>query len=177
MSKVECYNCYKKGNFAIECRSPKDTRRNVQVEPQRRNVPVETSTLNGLVYQCNGMGSYDWSFQAEEEPTNYALMAFTSLSSSSFDNEMFSSETDESLPASPIYDRSSDHIMEDWVFDSEDDSEAELLQNAPSFVHPTEQVKTPRPFVKNSIPAANHKTAIPKPKTYRNNMNKKACFV
>nr|GEU39874.1 putative ribonuclease H-like domain-containing protein [Tanacetum cinerariifolium] len=27
------------------------------------------------------------SFQAEEEPTNYALMAFTSLSSSSFDNE------------------------------------------------------------------------------------------
>nr|GEV92832.1 hypothetical protein [Tanacetum cinerariifolium] len=34
--------------------------------------------------------SYDWSFQAEEEPTNYALMAFTSLSSSSFDNEVAS---------------------------------------------------------------------------------------
>nr|GEX72879.1 hypothetical protein [Tanacetum cinerariifolium] len=31
--------------------------------------------------------SYDWSFQAEEEPTNYALMAFTSLSSFSSDNE------------------------------------------------------------------------------------------
>nr|GEV88932.1 hypothetical protein [Tanacetum cinerariifolium] len=30
---------------------------------------------------------YDWSFQAEEEPTNYALMAFTSLNSSSSDNE------------------------------------------------------------------------------------------
>nr|GEW93467.1 hypothetical protein [Tanacetum cinerariifolium] len=30
--------------------------------------------------------SYEWSFQAEEEPTNYALMAFLSLSSSS-DNE------------------------------------------------------------------------------------------
>nr|GEZ63811.1 putative ribonuclease H-like domain-containing protein [Tanacetum cinerariifolium] len=30
--------------------------------------------------------SYDWSFQAEEEPTNYALMAFSSSSSSS-DNE------------------------------------------------------------------------------------------
>nr|GEY31569.1 hypothetical protein [Tanacetum cinerariifolium] len=39
------------------------------------------------------MGSYDWSFQAEEEPTNYALMAFSSLRS------------DETLPPSPIYDR------------------------------------------------------------------------
>nr|GEW62973.1 ribonuclease H-like domain-containing protein [Tanacetum cinerariifolium] len=36
MSKVECYNCHRKGYFAREC-------------------------------------SYEWSFQAEEEPTNYAL--------------------------------------------------------------------------------------------------------
>nr|GEU65479.1 hypothetical protein [Tanacetum cinerariifolium] len=27
MSKVECYNCHRKGNFARECRSPKDSRR------------------------------------------------------------------------------------------------------------------------------------------------------
>nr|GFA57797.1 hypothetical protein [Tanacetum cinerariifolium] len=27
MSKVECYNCHKKGHFPRECRSPKDTRR------------------------------------------------------------------------------------------------------------------------------------------------------
>nr|GEV25245.1 hypothetical protein [Tanacetum cinerariifolium] len=32
--------------------------------------------------------AFDWSFQAEEEPTNYALMAFTSLSSSSSDNDV-----------------------------------------------------------------------------------------
>nr|GFA60011.1 hypothetical protein [Tanacetum cinerariifolium] len=31
--------------------------------------------------------SYDWSFQADEEPTNFALMAFNSSSSSSSDNE------------------------------------------------------------------------------------------
>nr|GEY40326.1 hypothetical protein [Tanacetum cinerariifolium] len=66
MSKVENYNCHRKGHFARECRSPTDTRRDVPVEPQRRNVPVE------------------------EEPTNYALMAFTSSSSSSFDNEVAS---------------------------------------------------------------------------------------
>nr|GFB63890.1 putative ribonuclease H-like domain-containing protein [Tanacetum cinerariifolium] len=49
MLTVECYNYYRKGHFAIECRSPKDIRRNVQVEPQMRNVPVETSTSNALV--------------------------------------------------------------------------------------------------------------------------------
>nr|GFA61613.1 putative ribonuclease H-like domain-containing protein [Tanacetum cinerariifolium] len=80
----------------------------VAAEPQRRNVPVETSTSNALVSQC------------DEEPTNYALMAFTS-SSSSFDNEIVScskactkafatlqshyDKSDESLPPSPIYDR------------------------------------------------------------------------
>nr|GEW34819.1 hypothetical protein [Tanacetum cinerariifolium] len=87
MSKVECYNYHRKRHFARECRSPKDTRRNGAAEPQRRNVPVETSTLNALVSQCDGMGSYDWSFQAEEEPTNYALITFSSSSSSS-DNEL-----------------------------------------------------------------------------------------
>nr|GFB96632.1 hypothetical protein [Tanacetum cinerariifolium] len=87
MSKVECYNCHRKRHFARECGSPKDTRRNDVAEPQRRNVPVETSTSNALVSQCDGVGSYDWSFQADEEPTNYALMAFSSSNSSS-DNEV-----------------------------------------------------------------------------------------
>nr|GEZ87916.1 hypothetical protein [Tanacetum cinerariifolium] len=49
MSKVECYNCHRKGHFARECRSPKDTRRNGVAEPQRRSVPIETSTSNALV--------------------------------------------------------------------------------------------------------------------------------
>nr|GEZ11936.1 ribonuclease H-like domain-containing protein [Tanacetum cinerariifolium] len=57
----------------------------------RRNVPVETLTLNALVSQCDGTGTYDWGFQPKEEPTNFALMAFTSSSSnSSSDNEVSS---------------------------------------------------------------------------------------
>nr|GEU32446.1 hypothetical protein [Tanacetum cinerariifolium] len=84
---VECYNCHGKGYFARECRSAKDTRRNGAAEPQRRNVLVEAYTSNALVSQCDGVGSYDWSFQADEEPTNYDFMAFSSLSSSS-DNEL-----------------------------------------------------------------------------------------
>nr|GEV60647.1 hypothetical protein [Tanacetum cinerariifolium] len=72
-------------HFARECRSPKDTRNK---DTQRRNVPMETSTSNALVSQCDAVGSYDWSFQEDEEPTNYALMAFTFLSSSSSNNEV-----------------------------------------------------------------------------------------
>nr|GFA64658.1 hypothetical protein [Tanacetum cinerariifolium] len=88
MAKVECYNCHRKGHFARECRSPKDSRRTVVAEPQRRSIPVKTSTSNALVSQCDGIGSYDWSYQAEEEPTNFALMAFSSsLSNSSSDCE------------------------------------------------------------------------------------------
>nr|GEZ94535.1 hypothetical protein [Tanacetum cinerariifolium] len=76
----------RKGYFARECRSLKDSRRTGVAKPQRRTVPVETSTSNALVSQCDGTESYDWSYQAEEEPANYALMAFSSSSSS--DNEV-----------------------------------------------------------------------------------------
>nr|GEZ39816.1 hypothetical protein [Tanacetum cinerariifolium] len=79
----------RKGHFPRECRSPKDSRRSGATEPQRRTVPVENSTSNALVSQCDGIGSYDWSYQAEEEPTNFALMAITSSSSSS-NNEVTS---------------------------------------------------------------------------------------
>nr|GFA89383.1 hypothetical protein [Tanacetum cinerariifolium] len=59
ISKVECYNCHRRWHFAKECRSPKNTRRNVPIETQRRNVPVETSTSNALVSQFDGVESYD----------------------------------------------------------------------------------------------------------------------
>nr|GFB08252.1 hypothetical protein [Tanacetum cinerariifolium] len=83
MAKLECYNCHRKGHFARECRSPNDSRRTAAAEPQRRSVPVETSTSNALVSQCDGTGSYDWSYQGEDEPTNFALIAFSSSSSNS----------------------------------------------------------------------------------------------
>nr|GEU99184.1 putative ribonuclease H-like domain-containing protein [Tanacetum cinerariifolium] len=103
MSKVECYNYHSRGHFARECMSHKDTRRNVLVEPQKRNVPAETSTSNALVSQYDG---------------------------------------------------------------------AEPLQNVPSFVQPTEQVKTPRPSVKpaeHPILAGHLKKGFPKSKGHINN--------
>nr|GEW63637.1 reverse transcriptase domain-containing protein [Tanacetum cinerariifolium] len=178
MSRVECYNCHRKGHFVRECRSPKDSRRN---------------------------GSCDWSFQAEKEPANYALMYFSS-SISSFDNEVFtramfdcddylSSESDESWPLvlfmiaytgtfmppkpdlvfntaltvvetdhlaftvklSPtkpdqdlsLTNRPLAYIIEEWVSDSEDESETKPLQIVPSFVQSTEQAKSLWPSVQH----------------------------
>ncbi|GKF10661.1 ribonuclease H-like domain-containing protein [Tanacetum coccineum] len=70
ISKVECFNCHKNGHFARECRLPRN-----QENKGRDN---------------DGVRGYDWSYQAEEEqPTNFALMAYASSgSSSSSDSEV-----------------------------------------------------------------------------------------
>ncbi|GJV05081.1 ribonuclease H-like domain-containing protein [Tanacetum coccineum] len=77
-SKVECFNYHKRGHFARECRAPmtQDTKNK---EPIRRTMPVEETTSNALVSQYDGFG-YDWSDQAEEGPTNFALMSYSSTS-------------------------------------------------------------------------------------------------
>ncbi|GKE12196.1 hypothetical protein Tco_1415747 [Tanacetum coccineum] len=79
-SKVECYNCHKRGHFAREYRAPRN-QDNKNKERSRRSVPVETSTSTALV-SCDGLGGYDWSDQAKEGH-NYVLMAYSSSSSDS----------------------------------------------------------------------------------------------
>nr|GEV70422.1 uncharacterized mitochondrial protein AtMg00810-like [Tanacetum cinerariifolium] len=166
----------KRDHFARECRSPRDTRNK---DTQRRTIPVENSTSNGLVSQCDGVGSYDWSFHADKEPTNYALMAFTSLSSSSSsgsDNEtvsnVFNVEPSTTKPTKDMSqsDRPSAPIIEDWVSDSEDEFESKPMptHKAPSFVQTSEHVKTPRTPVKlvehlkqaKNLKTDNHKSRV-----------------
>ncbi|GKF37786.1 ribonuclease H-like domain-containing protein, partial [Tanacetum coccineum] len=57
--KVECFNCHKRGHFARKCMAPRN-QDNKNREPARRTVPVEETTSNALVSQCDGFG-YDWS--------------------------------------------------------------------------------------------------------------------
>nr|GEU60497.1 ribonuclease H-like domain-containing protein [Tanacetum cinerariifolium] len=81
--KVECYNCHRRGPFATECRAPR-SQGNKNRDNTRRVILVETPA-NALVV-TDEMG-YDWSYQAKEGPTDFALMAFSSSGSSSLDTE------------------------------------------------------------------------------------------
>ncbi|GJU11978.1 putative ribonuclease H-like domain-containing protein [Tanacetum coccineum] len=91
-TKVECFNCHRRGHFARECRASRNQgNRNGDAgyrsrDNTRRIVPVETSDAlvvqdNALIVQ-DGLG-YDWSYIAQYEPTEFALMAYTLNSSGS----------------------------------------------------------------------------------------------
>ncbi|GJW65412.1 ribonuclease H-like domain-containing protein [Tanacetum coccineum] len=87
-SKVECYNCHRKGHFARECKSRRNQGRRSYVDNGRSNAPTNESSSQVLVAQ-DGLGGYDSSNDFEIEPVNYALMAISSSSSSSSsDNEV-----------------------------------------------------------------------------------------
>nr|GEY34927.1 hypothetical protein [Tanacetum cinerariifolium] len=214
MSKVECYNCHKKGHFAKECRYPKDTRRNVAAEPQKRTVLVETSTSNAWFHSVMVWVAMTRVFmQKRNQPTmpswHLPLQILPVLTMRYHSGDGYHdvpppyigtftppkpdlvfhdvpnvNETDhtafnvELSPTKLVKDLShtlkpSAPIIEDWVSDSEDDFEAEIPHDAPSFVHPTDQVKTPR----SSVKTVKTSTSIPKPKSNGNNRNRKACFV
>ncbi|GKC99300.1 ribonuclease H-like domain-containing protein [Tanacetum coccineum] len=70
-SKMECFNCHKRGHFAREYKAPRnqDSRNK---EPTRRTMPSD---------------------QAEEGPTNFALMAYSSTSSTSSTNSEVSNDS------------------------------------------------------------------------------------
>nr|GEW61612.1 hypothetical protein [Tanacetum cinerariifolium] len=95
------------GHFAIECRAL-EHQDNKNREAPRRTVPVEDTILNALVSQCDGLG-YDWSDQAEDRPTNFSLMAYTSSSSSSLDYE------GTSCPLKPDLVFANEHVVSESV--------------------------------------------------------------
>nr|GFD16132.1 hypothetical protein [Tanacetum cinerariifolium] len=77
-SKVECYNCHKRGYFARECRALRS--QDTKHKESTRTVPMETPASAALV-SCDGLGGYDWSNQAKDGLTNFALIAYSSISS------------------------------------------------------------------------------------------------
>ncbi|GKA18931.1 putative ribonuclease H-like domain-containing protein, partial [Tanacetum coccineum] len=94
-SKIECYNCHRKGHFARECRSGRNQGRRSYGDNGRSNAPTNESSSQALVAQ-DGLGGYDWSNDFEVEPVNYALMAISSSSSSSSSDSEIALESLES---------------------------------------------------------------------------------
>ncbi|GKA37077.1 ribonuclease H-like domain-containing protein [Tanacetum coccineum] len=95
-TKVECFNCHRRGHFARECRAPRNQgNKNGDAwyrswDNSRRTVLVETS--DALVVQDNALIvqdrlGYDWSYIAQDEPTEFALMVYT-INSSWSDTEL-----------------------------------------------------------------------------------------
>nr|GEY09343.1 hypothetical protein [Tanacetum cinerariifolium] len=84
-TRVECYNCHRRGHFAREWHAP----RNQGIrsgDNKRRVVPVETPA-SALVVQ-DGLGGYNWSYQAKKGPTDFVLMAHSSDSANSSKSEL-----------------------------------------------------------------------------------------
>ncbi|GJZ72582.1 ribonuclease H-like domain-containing protein [Tanacetum coccineum] len=76
-SKIECYNCHRKGHFARECRSGRNQGRRPYGYNGRSNAQTTESSSQALVAQ-DGLGGYDWENDFEVEPFNYAFMVFSS---------------------------------------------------------------------------------------------------
>nr|GEV91269.1 retrovirus-related Pol polyprotein from transposon TNT 1-94 [Tanacetum cinerariifolium] len=276
MSKVECYNCHRKGYFARECRSPKDTRRNeeeptnyslmafsssssssdnevdsclkactkayaqLQSHYDKLTADFRKSQFDAILYQT-GLESvearllvYQQNESVFEEDTKLIKLevqlrdnALVSLRQNLekveqerddlklkyqsgngyhavpppytgtftppkpdlvFNNSPNVVETDH--PAfnvklsPPKTDQDLSHtirpsapIIEDWVSNSEDESETKIPPNVPSFVQSTEQVKSLRPFVQHVETSIPPKTTIPMPTSNGKCRNRKACFV
>nr|GEZ44030.1 hypothetical protein [Tanacetum cinerariifolium] len=205
MSKVECYNCHRKGHFARECRSPKDTIRNDE-EPTNYALMAFSSSSSSSDNECDNYLSSGSDQSLPPSPTYdrcqsgngyhavplpYTRTFMPPKPDLVFNNAPYVVETDHLTfvvklsPTKPNQDlshtnRPSAPIIEEWVSDSEDESEIKTPQNVLSFVQSTEQVNSPRPFVQyveTSIPAVTPKPSSLKPTSNGKHRNKKACFV
>ncbi|GJS99634.1 putative ribonuclease H-like domain-containing protein [Tanacetum coccineum] len=112
-SKVECYNCHKRGHFATKCRALRN-QENRNRENTRRVVPMETTTSNALI-SCDGLGDYNLSDQAEEGPTNFALMAYSSTSSNSKINVITYKTSLESVKARLLVYKKNEFVYEEDI--------------------------------------------------------------
>ncbi|GJT63214.1 putative ribonuclease H-like domain-containing protein [Tanacetum coccineum] len=69
-SKVECYNCHKRGHFARECRALRN-QDNKKKESSIRSVLVETSTSTAVVNAVKGNNSKTTTTKAAVKGNNY----------------------------------------------------------------------------------------------------------
>ncbi|GJT29934.1 ribonuclease H-like domain-containing protein [Tanacetum coccineum] len=138
-SKVECFNCHKRGHFARECMTPKnqDSRNK---EPTRRTVPVKETTSNVLV-------SYLDDFVDVNKSVSKTLVEKSTIET----NEPKTTRKENDTP-----------IIKDWVSDSDEENVpkvkiVEMFNKI--FDKSTQQIKSPR---KTSVDKNRENTPVPR---------------
>nr|GEW31668.1 hypothetical protein [Tanacetum cinerariifolium] len=168
MSKVECYNCYRRGHFARECKSPKDNRNK---ETTRRTVLVEAyQVLQDQIMSQESNNRVTENQENDRYKTGEGYHVVPPLYTGNFlplkPNLIFIDTTNASESVANVIniesskhktskDKSKTHrpdapIIEDWISDSEDETEIESVpkQREPHFVKSTEHVKTSKESLK-----------------------------
>nr|GFC40260.1 ribonuclease H-like domain-containing protein [Tanacetum cinerariifolium] len=142
MSKVECYNCHRKGHFARECRSPKDTRRPIvhlrdtalatlrqkleTTEKDRDDLNIKLEKFQTSSKRLTDLLASQTSDKAE---LGYNSKVFTQAMFDCDNCYSFECENDSWSPSN-LYD--SAPIIEDWVSDSEEKDIPQVTKDVPS---------------------------------------------
>nr|GEW17792.1 hypothetical protein [Tanacetum cinerariifolium] len=119
-SKVECYNCYKRGHFVRECKDSRN-QENKNKDNSRRSVPVETPAFSALV-SCDGLGGYDWSDQAkEEEFVNKPIVSEPTFKKPIVETSEAKASADKPKVVRKNF---GPPLIEDWISYSEDEADS-----------------------------------------------------
>nr|GEX70718.1 hypothetical protein [Tanacetum cinerariifolium] len=139
MLKVECYNCHRRRHFARECSSESD-------------VSMPASPVYDRYKSGKGYHVVPFPYTRTFMPPKPNLVFYDAVTINETVPIAFNVEPSLTKPAMDLSksNRPSAPIIEDWVSDSEVESEGELMpiQKEPSFVQTYEHVKTLRPSVK-----------------------------
>ncbi|GJV38326.1 ribonuclease H-like domain-containing protein [Tanacetum coccineum] len=157
-SKVECYNCHKRGHFTRECRAPRNQDYKNK-ESSRRNVPVETPSSTALV-SCDGLGE-----ESNDSTCSKSCLETVKLLKSQYDQLLkdfkksklmvLVYKTAMSSEEEPkVVSKNDDApIIEEWVSNSEEENvsqtktEKKIVKRSTAkieFVKPKQQEKTAR---------------------------------
>nr|GEX20812.1 ribonuclease H-like domain-containing protein [Tanacetum cinerariifolium] len=159
MSKVECYNCHRRGHFARECRDNalvKLRKKFKKVEQERdmlklklENVQTSSKNLNVSMHTSLVHDRYKSGKGYHVDPPPYTgtfitpkpdLVFYDAPTANDLVPTVLNIEPSTTNPNKDLSqsNRHSAPIIEDWVSDSEDESEGEPMptQKAPSFGNP-----------------------------------------
>nr|GEV51362.1 hypothetical protein [Tanacetum cinerariifolium] len=182
MSKAECYNCYRKGHFARECRiyqaakepanyalmafssssssSDNELRDNALVTLRQKleKAEQESDDLKLRFQPSDGYHAVPPPYTGKFMPPKLDLVFNTTPTAVETDHSAFTVQLSPTKPAQDLshIKRHTAPIIEDWVSDSEDESETK----APHII----LITTPKPV-------------SPKPASSGKRRNRKACFV